>query len=389
MSDIFTDRHDAFQALMAGTGGVASAEPSSLPTNQMEDDHKDGMTHSCGGCSGWSPCGSCGGNIPKDHPAYQALAWNLSVVDRDDAATTKLWSIANVANNLRQASLPDDEITGAVLQVVSNAVLFQTGLGVPAYFDWIDDYKKRIAKAVRMAKNRARIHGAEDPPVGSGDHVCCPDSISIPLELTETISRQPGGRWLMKYNFWEKAKWKPGGSEPDADGLMSPCDCQCCEVRQFWAYEDSTGAKIENQEDCVYIDPSTPNPNNPPPNDTRPIGAWPKGTPPPAGWPIGCFGVRHPKGDLRSLFSDYYECEYEGEDTSSYVTPASGHFEFKSTWTLEILDACDDYITKMKKEFELTFTGEIEASGPTGTTLGKITPTKGGKAGYPRFVYPR
>ncbi len=68
MSDIFSARQDAFRASMVGNGSVAGVSPSRLPMSQVadeHDDHDDGMTHSCGGCSSGEPCSSCGNSSSR------------------------------------------------------------------------------------------------------------------------------------------------------------------------------------------------------------------------------------------------------------------------------------------------------------------------------------
>src|SRR5262245_37054512 len=88
------DRRTAWSSMMAGGapmpmefdgvpapmefGGAASRAPNwEMPAEARGDQGHDDITHKCEGCAGGEPCSSCGGNISRQSPAYQAFEWGM------------------------------------------------------------------------------------------------------------------------------------------------------------------------------------------------------------------------------------------------------------------------------------------------------------------------
>lgn len=101
MSNIFTERHDAFQALMVGTGGAASAPPSGLATSRDDYD----ASHACGGCDDSAPCSSCGGSEDAPHAAVSAYEWGMMATE---GVTDQFWRASLVAETMRSAPSRDN-----------------------------------------------------------------------------------------------------------------------------------------------------------------------------------------------------------------------------------------------------------------------------------------
>ncbi len=255
MSNVFTERQDAFRASMVGNGSVASAAPSRLQTDQIEDDHDEGVTHSCGDCAGGAPCGNCGGNIRRDHPAYQALSWGMRTIQ---SGSDPFWTAAQVAQVVRDApnrsaDLEWSAVDSMIRRSQSLRVVMAQGrnaesmmmsawrgamstnfdgpIGVPpgVLAEWVPgggDPKPKLPTAPQRD-----ILNREIPmqPVETGGYSCCPN-LWYPQELTgphisgrgtftagsESVE---GVRVEMGFSF--QAKFKPK--------TVPPCSCECCE----------------------------------------------------------------------------------------------------------------------------------------------------------------
>lgn len=258
MSDIFTARTSAWRAEMQRGEGGSGVSPVQLPTTAAVDDHDDGMTHSCSGCAGGEPCGSCGGNISKTHPAYQALGWGLATAS---PALDPQWRAAHVAQALRDAAANSGDgawtaIESMVRRVAATYLVAQQGgnavsallgawppVGIVASDDgrggggggivFEEEEPDHIEKTIFTDAAINNYDEVTPEPLTGNARRCCgilyyPDK----GPLFRAIKNSSGGAEIGPY--WE-AYYEADPASDDND-----CDCNCCTFYQFIGMNEFT-----------------------------------------------------------------------------------------------------------------------------------------------------
>ena len=96
-----------------------------VPAASVADDH-GAMTHKCEGCSDGAPCGSCGGNISKSGPAYQAFQWGAMQARSAWATGDALAAIGIVSEALRSAPSRDGGPEWLALQQLTKRAMVRS-----------------------------------------------------------------------------------------------------------------------------------------------------------------------------------------------------------------------------------------------------------------------
>ena len=187
-------------------------------------------THRCGGCEGGAPCSSCGGNIPKSSPAYQALSFGMAI---SKAISDPMWRAVAVGQTLRDAPARDDAPEWHALDAM-------VGRGLtPSNFSPIElQGSAAIAAGILSPEITPPDFICRDlwwgpPPLALS--TCCP-TFNYPSILTVLAPT--------KVRTTVPQLGLPPTEEIDAayiqvhfEGDVSfqgppPCDCSCCEFRQ-------------------------------------------------------------------------------------------------------------------------------------------------------------
>lgn len=76
--------------------GASRVKPGGAP----DDPHK------CGSCSDDKPCGTCGGNVDPQSPAFQALSWGMTI---NEQVLGPFWRAAAIGESVRLATAGDSD----------------------------------------------------------------------------------------------------------------------------------------------------------------------------------------------------------------------------------------------------------------------------------------
>lgn len=76
------------------------------PANMEGAVTRSDAPHKCGSCSEDNPCGTCGGNVDPQSPAFQALSWGMTI---NEQVLDPFWRAAAIGESVRLATAGDSD----------------------------------------------------------------------------------------------------------------------------------------------------------------------------------------------------------------------------------------------------------------------------------------
>lgn len=263
--DIFTAPTAAWQSMMTRLSNVAGAALMESATKLGPlYAPEGGMTHSCSGCANGEPCSSCGGNVAKSHPSYQALSWGMLTTESESSPGAR---VAKVADCVKRAGhgCSSPEWT-AMRNFVDGGV--RTVFGVPPR-----------SGRVRMISVQQAPPPPPPPPPASPPGGSAPTPTSPPRRRRiwcPGVDRPPDG-WPRFMCGGELELWIEENPSPAAHSVGfilhseavfrddMPWICECCEYAQFVTAHSShtgplcvgrgtdAGSDTYGEEDCIWV----------------------------------------------------------------------------------------------------------------------------------------
>lgn len=268
MSSISAGRRNALRGTTSERDDMADADAVHATSRGVRPDSDSGFSHTCDGCDAAAPCGSCGGNIRVDHPAYQAFQWALLGMRPGE---DPFWAAAMVAQTLSDAPARTSDPSWAALdsmirrvqsvQVVSAQGANAKGMLLSA---WRDDpvFREIAASDPDIAFKSIGAEGVFASAMMMQADACCPTldnyswaevhppkpGVSLAPQLGLPDDELVEGS-LISASFSVKAHFEEGEGE---DGVS--CKCSCCEFK---------AEIIKNELVLECSDPRIKNPKNP------------------------------------------------------------------------------------------------------------------------------
>src|SRR5262245_3389782 len=138
----------------------------------------ESITHRCEGCASGQPCSSCGGNIARSHPAYQALEWALL---QTRSHHVEPWvGVARVENALRDARPQGNSPEwAAIVSLVESGAFLAADLGITEE-KWVRDHLQPPSGSPGGPGGRFPL-----PPGRRRRVRCCIDRFDYPQDVFE------------------------------------------------------------------------------------------------------------------------------------------------------------------------------------------------------------
>ena len=393
------------------------------PVNMERAVTRSDAPHKCGSCSEGNPCGTCGGNVDPQSPAFQALSWGMTI---NEQVLDPFWRAAAIGESVRLATAGDSDPSATAINSMiwrsqqaftlisqgANASSLAASLPHRSMLSGVDYFaaegsggpvttgepKPETPLPTSPPPSVPLVPVTEPPPYRGREEECCPILVYPVPDPIPDFEVYPDGSVNFFHEFTAYAIYLEG----EHDGRL--CSCKCCIFRQHLD-RDVTVTALGPPSSVVFSGTTKSGLDR----DDNKTPEYPKGVPfgevkrpRPAGTPSpnkSCYGphgvscedvthsgttdpakaqriqqIRDKHKDLKGSF-----CLYEMKDRPGVVVKPGFAKAAQDCFTGVVLDTCHDCTPATDPQsFTLNVSGAVSADGKTvsGTGVGK-----GGKTG--------
>jgi hypothetical protein len=203
---------------------IAPAGPKHVHALGGAGPHGSRASHQCSACSDGGPCSRCGGNISRNHPAYQALEWGV-FGERD--SSDPFWRAASVAEAFRSAPSRHADPSWSALSSFLSAISGSLN-SVSFPFDSTQAFPLASTTGTGQFITRdPASEGGHAAQVAGGAPECCAELYYPEPDPVPDHEPVIGG-----HNFFHTFKaYAIYLERKEPEGRV--CDCKCCVFRQY------------------------------------------------------------------------------------------------------------------------------------------------------------